>query len=416
MQSSAYSSPPNVIRQACILVGGKGTRLGSLTRATPKPLLEIGQGVAFLDIVIEQVIRQGFNDVVLLAGHLGHLVQERYDGRPLGDARIRVVIEPESRGTGGALISAREIIAPRFLLLNGDSFFDINLRALAGDSAYEAVIALRRVSDPSRYGTVELKGGEIRAFHEKSANVRGPATVSAGIYALRRSILGSIGSLPCSIETDIFPMLAAKGQLAGIVDEGYFLDIGLPETLAQGRRELLDLRVRPAAFLDRDGVLNVDAGHVHRPDQIDWIPGARKAVRRLNDLGYRVVVVTNQAGVAHGYYEEGDILSLHGWMQDQLADEGAFIDAFYYCMHHPEARIEKYRGHHVNRKPGPGMILEAFSDLAIRKHGSFLIGDKDSDIEAARSAGIPGYLFPGGNLATFLECLLPPTTKPACVG
>ena len=178
----------------------------------------------------------------------------------------------------------------------------------------------------------------------------------------------------------------------------------------------MDLRVRPAAFLDRDGVLNVDAGHVHRPDQIDWIPGARKAVRRLNDLGYRVVVVTNQAGVAHGYYEEGDILSLHGWMQDQLADEGAFIDAFYYCMHHPEARIEKYRGHHVNRKPGPGMILEAFSDLAIRKHGSFLIGDKDSDIEAARSAGIPGYLFPGGNLATFLECLLPPTTKPACVG
>ena len=95
MQSSAYSSTPNVIRQACILVGGKGTRLGSLTRATPKPLLEIGQGVAFLDIVIEQVVRQGFNDVVLLAGHLGHLVQERYDGRPLGDARIRVVVEPE---------------------------------------------------------------------------------------------------------------------------------------------------------------------------------------------------------------------------------------------------------------------------------------------------------------------------------
>ena len=112
MQSSAYSSTPNVIRQACILVGGKGTRLGSLTRATPKPLLEIGQGVAFLDIVIEQVVRQGFNDVVLLAGHLGHLVQERYDGRPLGDARIRVVVEPESRGTGGALISAREIISP----------------------------------------------------------------------------------------------------------------------------------------------------------------------------------------------------------------------------------------------------------------------------------------------------------------
>ena len=415
MPHSAYSRPaPDVMRQACILVGGKGTRLGDLTRATPKPLLEIGQGMAFLDIVIEQVVRQGFNDVVLLAGHLGHLVQERYDGRQFGDGHVRVVVEPEPGGTGGALIAAQEIIAPRFLLLNGDSFFDINLRALAAEaSAHEALVALHRVSDPGRYGTVELKGKEILRFREKSADVRDPALINAGIYALRRSIIQCIGLLPCSIEIDIFPILAEKGQLAGTVHEGYFVDIGLPETLEQGRRKLLDLRVRPAVFLDRDGVLNIDNGYVHRPDQVNWIAGAQEAVRRLNDLGYRVIVVTNQAGVGHGYYEEDDIVALHRWMQDQLARRGAFIDAFYYCMHHPEASIEKYRGYHVNRKPGPGMILQAFSDLTIRKDQSFLIGDKESDIEAARGAGIPGYLFPGGNLATFLDRLLPPRTNHA---
>ena len=407
-------SRADVIHQACILVGGKGTRLGNLTRATPKPLLEIGQGRVFLDIVIEQVVRQGFNDVVLLAGHLGHLVQERYDGRRFGGGRVRVVVEPKPRGTGGALISAQEIIAPRFLLLNGDSFFDINLRALAAEaSAQEALIALRRVSDPSRYGTVELKGKEVLRFHEKRADGRGPALINAGIYALRHSIIHCIGALPCSIEIDIFPTLAEKGQLVGIVYEGYFIDIGLPEALEQGRRELLDLRARPAAFLDRDGVLNVDNGYVHRPDQVNWIAGAPEAVRRLNDLGYRVIVVTNQAGVGHGYYNEDDVVALHRWMQDQLAIRGAFIDAFYYCMHHPEARIEKYRGHHVNRKPDPGMILQAFSDLMIRKDQSFLIGDKESDIEAARGAGIPGYLFPGGNLATFLDRLLPPRLNQA---
>ena len=170
-----------MIRQACILVGGKGTRLGNLTRETPKPLLEIGQGRVFLDIVIEQVVRQGFNDVVLLAGHLGHLVQERYDGRRFGGGRVRVVVEPEPRGTGGALISAQEIIAPRFLLLNGDSFFDINLRALAAEaSAQEALIALRRVSDPSRYGTVELKGKEVRPISREECRCPRPGADQCG--------------------------------------------------------------------------------------------------------------------------------------------------------------------------------------------------------------------------------------------
>ena len=125
------------------------------------------------------------------------------------------------------------------------------------------------------------------------------------------------------------------------------------------------------------GVLNVDHGYVHRPDQVKWIAGAQEAVRRLNDLGYRVVVVSNQAGVGHGYYKEEDIVALHSWMQDQLASKGAFIDAFYYCMHHPDARIEKYRGDHINRKPGPGMILQAFfgsddsqgSELPDRRQG-----------------------------------------------
>lgn len=418
MPPSVYSRPASdVIRQACILVGGKGTRLGNLTRVTPKPLLEIGQGMAFLDIVIEQAVRQGFNDVVLLAGYLGHLVQERYDGRRFGAGHVRVVVEPEPRGTGGALISAQEILAPRFLLLNGDSFFDINLRALAAEaSAYEALIALHRVCDPSRFGTVELKGKKILRFREKSADVRGPALINAGIYALRESIIRCTGALPCSIEMDIFPSLSEKGRLAGIVYEGYFIDIGLPETLKKGRRKLLELRAKPAVFLDRDGVLNVDHGYVHQPDQVNWIAGAQEAVRRLNDLGYRVVVVSNQAGVGHGYYKEEDIVALHSWMQDQLASKGAFIDAFYYCMHHPDARIEKYRGDHINRKPGPGMILQAFLDLTIRKDQSFLIGDKEGDIEAAGNAGIPGYLFPGGNLDTFLKRLLPPTSETTRVG
>lgn len=405
----ANTAPAGIVRQACILVGGKGTRLGELTRHTPKPLMPIGDDAAFLDILIEQIARQGFDDIVLLAGHLGQCFVERYDGRRYSNAQVRVLVEPAPLGTGGALVSAREILAPQFLLLNGDSFFDTNMRALTLEAAdHEALIALRRVADPSRYGTVELDGDKIRRFREKSPEVRGPAPINAGVYVLRSSILDRIGALPCSIEHDIFPRLAAAGRLAGAVRDDYFVDIGLPQTLQQHRQTLLNLRARPAAFLDRDGVLNADRGYVHRPDQVEWISGAKESVRLLNDLGYRVVVVTNQAGVGRGYYGEDDVIALHAWMQDEFAAQGAFIDAFYYCPDHPDACIEKYRRTSANRKPNSGMIVQALSDLHIRPQGSFLVGDKDSDIEAARGAGIPGFLFTGTNLTAFLkDCVLP---------
>jgi D-glycero-D-manno-heptose 1,7-bisphosphate phosphatase len=394
-----------LVRQACILVGGKGTRLGDLTHTIPKPLIAIGDNTAFLDVVIEQIARQGFDDIVLLAGYLGHLVYTRYEGRTFGSARIRVVIEPEPLGTGGALVAAREIIAPQFMLINGDTFFDINLRALSvGTCAadHEALLALRHVPDASRYGSVVLDGDRVVRFLEKR-QADGPALISAGTYVLRASIMDRIRSLPCSIETDIFPALAEERRLRGQVCEGYFIDIGLPETLQQARRDLGALRHRPAAFLDRDGVINADHGYVHRPDQVDWIPGAQNSVRRLNDLGYRVIVVTNQAGVAHGHYGEDSVHALHAWMQDELAAKGAFIDAFYYCPYHPEARVKRFRQQHIDRKPQPGMILRAFADLHIDRERSFLVGDKQCDIEAARRAGIRGLLFPGGNLADFLE-------------
>jgi D,D-heptose 1,7-bisphosphate phosphatase len=397
------------IRQVCILVGGRGTRLGDINGSVPKPLLEIGGGMAFLDFVIEQVARQGFDDIILLAGYRGHLVEERYQGRRLRAAQVRVLVEPEPRGTGGALLSARDIVASRFVLLNGDSFFDTNLRSLAAQGVpadCEALLALRWVPDGSRYGAVEMAGDRIIHFREKDDNSSGPALISAGAYVLDSALIDRISSLPCSIETEIFPRLAAERKLYGTPRDGYFIDIGLPQTLEQGRRELPALRRRPAAFLDRDGVINVDHGYVHRPDQFEWVPGAQDAVRLLNDLGYRVVVATNQAGIARGYYGEEHMHELHMWLQDRLAADGAFIDAFYHCPYHPGASVEAFRASHIDRKPSPGMILRALSDLDIDRKRSFLIGDKESDVEAARHAGIPGFLFGGGNLTEFVnECL-----------
>jgi D-glycero-D-manno-heptose 1,7-bisphosphate phosphatase len=150
---------------------------------------------------------------------------------------------------------------------------------------------------------------------------------------------------------------------------------------------------RPAAFLDRDGVLNVDRGYTNKPEQLEWIEGAPEAVRLLNAAGYYVLVITNQSGVARGYYDEATVKSFHARMQDSLAAHGAHIDAFYYCPHHPEGIIKTLAVPCRCRKPGPGMLEQAAREWPIDISASFLIGDKDDDIAAAAAFNIRGIKF-----------------------
>lgn len=161
---------------------------------------------------------------------------------------------------------------------------------------------------------------------------------------------------------------------------------------------------RPALFLDRDGVLNEDRGYVHRWQDFHWIPGAKEAIGAFNRAGWLVFVVTNQSGIGRGYYTEAQMHALHARMTEALAKAGARIDAVYYCPHHPQATLEAYRlADPPDRKPNPGMILRALDEWPVDRERSILVGDKPSDLEAALRAGVRGLLFPGGDLAAFLE-------------
>ncbi|MEL8055162.1 MAG: HAD family hydrolase [Pseudomonadota bacterium] len=164
--------------------------------------------------------------------------------------------------------------------------------------------------------------------------------------------------------------------------------------------------VRPALFLDRDGVLNVDRTYVASIDALEWIEGAAECIRNFQARGWYVICVTNQSGIGMGHYTEKDMQSVHDHMQSVLTADNAALDAIYHCPYHPDATVARYRKDSLDRKPRPGMLLSAMADFPIKREASFLIGDKQTDIDAAHAAGVGGFLFKGGNLATFAEWAL----------
>jgi D-glycero-D-manno-heptose 1,7-bisphosphate phosphatase len=402
--------PDVTIRQCAILVGGLGTRLGALTATTPKPLLPIGDR-PFLAWLMRELERFGVEEFLLLTGYLSQQVEAQVQAlKDLLPRAARIVIseEPARAGTGGAVFHARDRLAERFLLCNGDSLFDFNLARLLADAAADGPdvlgrIVLRRIEDASRYGVVELDGDRVAAFRERPL----PGTaglINAGVYVYDRGLLDEL-TADCSLERDIMPLLAARGVLRGTVAEGYFRDIGIPEDLARACEEMPRVLHRRALFLDRDGVVNVDHGYVGSRERFEWMEGARAAIRAATEAGWHVFVVTNQAGIARGRYTEAEMHALHAWMTEEIRRAGGTLDDVRFCPFHAEAAIEAYRHPaHPWRKPAPGMLLDLIRAWQIDPSQSVLVGDQDSDLQAAASAGVAAHRFSGGNL---LDTVLP---------
>jgi D-glycero-D-manno-heptose 1,7-bisphosphate phosphatase len=228
------------VQQAVVLVGGRGTRLGVVTERTPKPMLPV-DGKPFLEYLLLFLRRFEVRRILFCSGYRAEQIEDHFGCGERFGFEIQYSVEKTPAGTGGALLLAGGFLDSTFFVLNGDTLFETNLRKLSllllsGSAERLASIALRWVSDVSRYGRTLLEGNDIVAFAEKGA--AGAGLINGGVYCLKRAVLELLPKAPCSIERDLFPRLAAMGSIAGLPSESFFLDIGLPETLRQAQKEL----------------------------------------------------------------------------------------------------------------------------------------------------------------------------------
>lgn len=393
--------------QAIILAGGKGTRLAERLAGRPKPLVEVC-GVPLLERQILSLKAHGAEEVVVLVNHAADQIHQFLADRSFG-LRIRVIDDGEPKGTAGAVLACLPIMAPRSLIIYGDTLFDIDIPHMTAAherAGADATLLLHPNDHPIDSHLVSLDPeGYVNGFHspphDKASNRRN--LVNAALYVVERDALlrWQNTPVPSDFGTDLFPAMIAAGQrLFGYVSAEYIKDLGTPERLDKVERHLSSglvsrssrrMRQR-AVFMDRDGTLNVPAGHICTPDALELIPGTPGAVRRLNDAGLRTVLVTNQPVIARGECDLATLEQIHGRLELLLSESGGYLDRIYFCPHHPHSgfagEVSALKMLCDCRKPEIGMIEAGIEELNIDRYRSWMIGDSDADMIAAKRAGL----------------------------
>jgi histidinol-phosphate phosphatase family protein len=370
--------------QAVILAGGRGTRLGPLTLTRPKPMVEI-QGRPFLEYQIEQLREQGFKRVLLLLGYLPEVVCDYFgNGRRWG-IKIEYSVSAVDDETGRRLKFAEPFLDPYFLLLYCDNYWPMAMgkmwqRFVAAGAP--AMITVYSNKDGYTRNSVRVEADGQVSIYDKTCSHPDLNGVEISYAILNREIVHRLDDQNVLFETAVYPSLAQRGQLAAFVTDHRYFSVG-----AQHRLPLTEdfFRRKKTVILDRDGVLNRKpqrAHYVRSWDEFEWLPGARNALQLLHAAGYRVVVVSNQAGIARGAMTEDDLAAVHRAMIAEAAAAGGRIEALYYCPHDWNAGCEC-------RKPKPGMLFQAQRDLNLDLSRTFFVGDDERDAEAADSAGCP---------------------------
>ena len=373
--------------QAVILAGGRGTRMKPLTDTRPKPMVEI-LGKPFLGYQIEQLRDQGFEKVLLLLGYLPEVIQNYFgDGRQWG-IRIEYSISAVDDETARRLKIAESRLDPYFLLLYCDNYWPIQIDKMWSRftaSGAPAMITVYTNRDNYTRNSVRVDREGYVEVYDKTCASPGLQGVEISYALIDRSVIDLLPDGNVSVEDALYARLAQRKQLLAYVTDHRYYSVGalhrLPLTEAFFAR-------RPTVIVDRDGVLNKKpprAQYVRSWSEFEWLPGAKEALRLLKQANYRVIIASNQAGIARGAMTEADVAQIHDRMKAEAARAAGEIDAIYYCPHGWDDGCEC-------RKPKPGLLFQAQRELNLDLTRTPFIGDDERDAEAAEAAGCPPVL------------------------
>lgn len=388
-----------------IMAGGKGTRISSVASDIPKPMIQI-EGKPVLEHEIECLRDQGFWDIIITVSHLGNIIMDYFgDGSAFG-VHIEYYFEEQPLGNAGALFKIKDKLDSDFLLLNADAMFDVDFnRFVAFHKSHGGLVTLFTHPNSHPYDSgviIADAGGAVERWLTKEDDrpryYRN--CINAGLHVISPKILEQDIQTPkIDLDRQLLKPLAGTGKMFCYNSPEYVKDMGTPERyysvcedFKAGRVKGKNLTNRQrAVFLDRDGTINKYVGFLRNIDDFELLDGVAEAIKKINASGYLAIVVTNQPVIARGEVSFEQLQEIHNKMETLLGEQGAYLDAIYFCPHHPHKGYEGERPELkiecACRKPKPGMLLQASKDFHIDLEHSWMIGDGENDVMAGKNAG-----------------------------
>ncbi len=367
-----------------ILAGGKGSRIKKFTNNFPKPMVKF-KNIHFLQYLINIYTKYPIDKIYILTGYKSDIIFKKFHNKTFNFTKIICLKEKKFMGTGGALFKLKSKVKD-FILVNGDTIFDIDLINFLKSISKQRIGSLALTSMDKNTNNYKLNNLSINSgtliYKRKSMLMNG------GVYFFRKKIFRYLKNEPLSLEDDLLPKFIQNKKLTAKKYKKFFLDIGTPKYIRSAHKKLKRYFYKPAVFLDRDGVINYDSGYVYKKKDFKFRKGVLKGLRYLIKKNYYIFLITNQAGIAKGHYKESDFKKLHIYLKNYLSKNNIYFNDVQYCPFHPKGKIKRYKRKSSLRKPGNQMIKNIFKNWIVDKQNSFMIGDKISDELCAKRSKI----------------------------